>query len=115
MREVVTVQVGQCGNQVGLRFWEHALREQGAEEGRESLSTFFRVEQRQGKETLKSRAVLIDMEEGVINRTFKSKLGALFDKDQTVTDVSGAGNNFSHGYSEYGSKYKEKIFPIHKL
>ncbi len=26
-REIITVQVGQCGNQIGLRFWELALRE----------------------------------------------------------------------------------------
>jgi len=26
-RELVTVQVGQCGNQIGCRFWELALRE----------------------------------------------------------------------------------------
>lgn len=29
-REIVTVQVGQCGNQVGCRFWEAALREHAA-------------------------------------------------------------------------------------
>jgi tubulin epsilon len=26
-RELVTVQVGQCGNQIGCRFWDIALRE----------------------------------------------------------------------------------------
>ena len=26
-REVITIQVGQCGNQIGGRFWELALRE----------------------------------------------------------------------------------------
>jgi tubulin epsilon len=26
-RELITVQVGQCGNQIGYRFWDHALRE----------------------------------------------------------------------------------------
>jgi tubulin epsilon len=26
-REIITVQVGQCGNQIGCRFWELALRE----------------------------------------------------------------------------------------
>ena len=29
-RELVTIQVGQCGNQVGFRFWELALREHAA-------------------------------------------------------------------------------------
>ena len=26
VREVITVQVGQCGNQIGSRFWDLALR-----------------------------------------------------------------------------------------
>eukprot|EP00958_Prasinococcus_capsulatus_P007950 scaffold742_cov395-Prasinococcus_capsulatus_cf.AAC.27 len=29
-REIVTVQVGQCGNQIGCRFWEMALAEHAA-------------------------------------------------------------------------------------
>lgn len=29
-REIITVQVGQCGNQIGCRFWEMALREHAA-------------------------------------------------------------------------------------
>ena len=26
-REIITIQVGQCGNQIGWRFWDLALRE----------------------------------------------------------------------------------------
>ena len=29
-RELITIQVGQCGNQIGHRFWELALREHAA-------------------------------------------------------------------------------------
>jgi len=29
-RELITVQVGQCGNQIGCRFWEAALQEHAA-------------------------------------------------------------------------------------
>lgn len=29
-RELVTIQCGQCGNQVGYRFWDLALREHAA-------------------------------------------------------------------------------------
>jgi tubulin epsilon len=42
------------------------------------------------------------MEEGVINKLVKGKLGDLFDKKQFVHDVSGSGNNWAHGYEEYG-------------
>lgn len=47
-RELVTVQVGQCGNQIGCRFWDIALREHAAMCNSNSpifdepLSSFFR-------------------------------------------------------------------------
>lgn len=45
-RELITVQVGQCGNQIGCRFWELALREHAAyNQGGvydDAISTFFR-------------------------------------------------------------------------
>eukprot|EP00873_Tetraselmis_striata_P001445 jgi/Tetstr1/421709/TSEL_012647.t1 len=45
-RELITIQVGQCGNQVGCRFWDMALREHAANNPKgvfdESLSSFFR-------------------------------------------------------------------------
>ena len=44
-REVVTVQIGQCGNQIGSRFWDLALREHAIHNPAalydEPLSSFF--------------------------------------------------------------------------
>lgn len=31
MRELITLQVGQCGNQIACKFWELALREHAAQ------------------------------------------------------------------------------------
>lgn len=59
--------------------------------------------------TLKARAVVVDMEEGVLNQLLRSDLGELFDSRQFITDVSGAGNNWAHGYWEYGTKYENQI------
>jgi hypothetical protein len=48
-RELVTVQVGQCGNQIGCRFWDIALREHASMCTSKSpvfdepLSSFFRT------------------------------------------------------------------------
>uniref|UniRef100_A0A8C0UTG8 Tubulin/FtsZ GTPase domain-containing protein n=4 Tax=Aves TaxID=8782 RepID=A0A8C0UTG8_CYACU len=46
MTQSVVVQVGQCGNQVGCRFWDLALREHAAVNKKgiydEALSSFFR-------------------------------------------------------------------------
>ena len=45
-RELVTIHVGQCGNQIGMRFWELALKEHSKYSKNntfdEALSSFFR-------------------------------------------------------------------------
>jgi hypothetical protein len=149
-RELITIQVGQCGNQLGARFWELALREHSAHAASQqpsssssasssaasasasassrhqqappapasaplfddSLSSFFRnVDTRYddpqeipvGRGThpirsLKARAICIDMEEGVLNQLMRGPIAELFDERQLVRDVSGAGNNWAHGY-----------------
>ena len=58
---------------------------------------------------LKARAVIVDMEEGVINQMLKSELGELFDERQFISDVSGAGNNWAHGFYDYGKKYETML------
>jgi tubulin epsilon len=39
----------------------------------------------------------------------KGPLRDLFDASQLLTDVSGSGNNWGHGYCVYGPKYEEAI------
>jgi tubulin epsilon len=128
-REIVTVQIGQCGNQIGTRFWDMVLSEHAAhgtaKEGMfdESMSTFFRnVDDTNGEvldlpvgngtvpiSSLRARAILVDMEEGVVNEVAKGPLGELFDQRQYVTAVSGSGNNWAHGHMEYGRQYADDI------
>jgi len=59
--------------------------------------------------SLKARAVVVDMETGVVDSMMAGPLGELFDARQTITDVSGAGNNWAHGNAIYGPKYREDI------
>lgn len=42
----------------------------------------------------KQQAVVIDMEEGVVNEILKGPLRDAFDCQQLITDVSGSGNNW---------------------
>jgi tubulin epsilon len=118
-REIISVQVGQCGNQIGMRFWDLALREH-ASRGvlfDDSMSSFFKFEEN-GTEipTIKARSLVVDMEEGVINQLLKSDIGELFDDKQFIKDVSGAGNNWAHGFYEYGSLYSKLIIEkLHKI
>ena len=108
-REIITIQVGQCGNQIGWRFWDLALREH-ASRGilfDDAMSSFFIFDDKH--QILKARALLIDTEQGVINQLLKSDVGELFDNTQLLNEVSGAGNNWAQGFYDYGSNYKDKI------
>lgn len=132
MTQNITLQIGQCGNQIGCRFWDLALREHAAVNKKgiydEALSTFFRNVDVRSKSTsyfetseiplgngtekirnLRARAVLIDTEEGVVNEIMKGPLNEVFDHRQYVTDVSGAGNNWAVGHMFYGKKYQDSI------
>ena len=125
VREVVTIQVGQCGNQISWRFWDLVLREH-VQQNRlgnfdESMSSFFRnVDTRYADpleipvaggqhpiSALRARAVLVDTEEGVVGQLLRGPLGDLFDRQQVLTDVSGAGNNWAHGSEVYGPLHRE--------
>ncbi|XP_029800986.1 tubulin epsilon chain isoform X2 [Suricata suricatta] len=124
MTQSVVVQVGQCGNQIGCCFWDLALREHAAVNQKgiydEAISSFFRnVDTRvvgdggsisKGKIcSLKARAVLIDMEEGVVNEILQGPLRDVFDNKQLITDISGSGNNWAVGHKVFGSLYQEQI------
>uniref|UniRef100_A0A8C9WP87 Tubulin epsilon 1 n=1 Tax=Scleropages formosus TaxID=113540 RepID=A0A8C9WP87_SCLFO len=101
MTQSIIVQVGQCGNQVGCRFWDLALREHAHINTKgvydEALSSFFR------------NAVLIDMEEGVVNEILQGPLRDVFDSTQLVTDVSGSGNNWAVGHKVYGPACRDHV------
>ena len=85
----------------------------------QAISTFFRnLDCRGGEETelkvgdgknpirtLRARAVLVDMEEGVIGEMLRGPMGDLFDARMRLGDVSGSGNNWAHGYHVYGPQY----------
>ncbi|PRP81836.1 epsilon tubulin [Planoprotostelium fungivorum] len=128
VHELITIQVGQCGNQIGWKFWETALKEHASyNKGGvfdESLSTFFRNvdtrytdpqeipvgDGRGAIRGLKARAILVDMEEGVTNKIFQDKtMRDLFDSQQLLTDRSGSGNNWAHGHEGYGPQYREEL------
>lgn len=129
MTQSIIVQVGQCGNQIGYQFWDAALKEYQhvtkANENDTSFSSFFEVTPVSRREScaggtnkrpgIKARAVLIDMEEGVLNEVLNSKLGRIFNHTQQIRDVSGAGNNWAVGHLEYGNKYRDKISDVIRL
>eukprot|EP01063_Lacrimia_lanifica_P001512 TRINITY_DN1076_c0_g2_i2.p1 TRINITY_DN1076_c0_g2~~TRINITY_DN1076_c0_g2_i2.p1 ORF type:complete len:499 (+),score=193.58 TRINITY_DN1076_c0_g2_i2:758-2254(+) len=133
-RELVCLQVGQCGNQIGCKFWDLALQEHlkytadGARrkqgEGRqrtvkldEAMSSFFYAEKNapsaDGDEVrmqnVKARAIPVDMEEGVLDGLLHGSLATLFDRKQCIANTDGCGNNWAVGYEMYGTTVLEDV------
>uniref|UniRef100_A0A673A6K8 Tubulin/FtsZ GTPase domain-containing protein n=1 Tax=Sphaeramia orbicularis TaxID=375764 RepID=A0A673A6K8_9TELE len=95
MREIVHLQIGQCGNQIGSKFWEvisaeHGINATGNYEGDcnlqlERVNVYFN-EAHGGKYV--PRALLVDLEPGTMDSIRGSRIGPLFRPD-----------NFIHGES----------------
>ena len=115
MREIVSIHVGQCGNQIADRFWrlvlkEHGLNENGTiKDGAKSSASqevfFHKV--REGKFT--PRAVLVDLEPGVIARIEGGEMAQLFDEGSIIRKLPGAANNWARGYHVEGERVIDQI------
>lgn len=124
MREIVNIQVGQAGNQVGEAFWEailleHGLTESGQYKGDnrqqlERLDVYFtEVEGYGGREArFVPRSIQIDLESGVCNRLKSGRLGGLFRPDTYIYGESGAGNNFAKGHYTEGAELIDAILEV---
>ncbi|KYN37870.1 Tubulin gamma-1 chain [Trachymyrmex septentrionalis] len=107
--EMITLQLGQCGNQIGFEFWkrlcaEHGINPEGiledyATEGMDRKDVFF---YQSDDEHYIPRAVLLDLEPRVINAIMSSTY---------KKHGGGAGNNWASGYHQ-GEKLQEEIFDI---
>lgn len=113
-REIITIQAGQCGNQIGSQFWqqlclEHGIRADGnlqdfANEGCDRKDVFFY----QSDDTrYVPRAILVDLEPKVINSILSGPFSKLYNPENVFLskEGGGAGNNWATGYSS-----AERIF-----
>ena len=108
MREIVHLQAGQAGNQIGSKFWEtiaseHEISANGVfdenneiEQSRadilqENVNVYF--SEACGSRYV-PRAIMLDLEPSVLDSIYSSDIGALFKPDAAVRGASGAGNNW---------------------
>lgn len=110
-RELITVQAGQCGNQVGSQFWEYLCRDHGiakdgtleefASEGlaNDRKDVFF---YQADDEHYVPRAILVDLEPRVIQGIMSGPYKNLYNPENVYVskDGGGAGNNWAQGYGE---------------
>jgi len=114
MREIIHVQVGQCGNQLGSAFWREITRDHGLEldgtclngEPRGETKVCFN-ESTPGK--FVPRSVLVDLEPGVIDRIKTGEMKHLFNPGNYVWGTNGAGNNWAKGHYTEGAEIVENV------
>ncbi|MPC12816.1 Tubulin beta-2 chain [Portunus trituberculatus] len=96
MREIVHIQTGQCGNQIGTKFWEIISDEHGIQPTGEYTSgvekelmdlqleriNVYYNEGNQGKYV--PRAILVDLEPGTMDSVRAGPHGQLFKPDSFV-------------------------------
>jgi tubulin beta len=111
MREIVHIQTGQCGNQIGSKFWEvisdeHGINPCGQYEGSSDLQleriNVYYNEANGGRYV--PRAILVDLEPGVIDSVRAAPIGQLFRPDNMIFGQSGAGNCYAKGYYTEGAE-----------
>jgi len=117
MREIVHIQAGQCGNQIGSKFWEMISEEHGIDaDGKYTGSVDSQLERINvyynhasgGKYV--PRAILTDLEPGTMESIRSGSLGTLFRPDNFVFGQCGAGNNWAKGHYTEGAELMEPLF-----
>ncbi|XP_050360184.1 tubulin beta chain-like [Nymphalis io] len=120
MREIVHLQVGQCGNQIGSKFWEiisdeHGIDTTGHYRGDSDLQLeriqVYYNEASDGTRFV-PRAVLIDLEPGTMDAIRSSTYGQLFRPDNYVFGQSGAGNNWAKGHYTEGAELVDSVMDV---
>jgi len=114
MREVISLQVGQAGVQIGNACWELYTLEHGiSPDGRvvdakpdSDFSTFF-SETNSGKHV--PRSLYIDLEPGAIDEVKTGPYRSLFHPESMISGKEDAANNYARGHYTVG---KEMIDPV---
>ncbi|XP_063070296.1 tubulin beta chain-like [Engraulis encrasicolus] len=116
MREIVNIQVGQCGNQIGTKFWEVISDEYGIDSaghyrerpsaGIERVNVYFN-EPFANKYV--SRSIMVDLEPGTMDSIRSGPLAQLFNPDNFIYGQNGAGNNWAKGHYTEGCELIDEI------
>jgi len=121
MREVISVNVGQAGIQVGNSCWElycmeHGINPEGKflEDPKDNAYQTFFSETGSGKHV--PRSVFIDLEPSVIDEVRHGTYRALFHPEQLISGKEDAANNYARGHYTIGKDMVDKTLDrIRKL
>jgi tubulin beta len=119
MREIVHIQAGQCGNQIGAKFWEvisdeHGIDPTGTYHGDSDLQleriNVYYNEATGGRYV--PRAILMDLEPGTMDSVRAGPFGQLFRPDNFVFGQTGAGNNWAKGHYTEGAELIDSVLDV---
>ncbi|CAN6484023.1 unnamed protein product [Victoria cruziana] len=119
MREILHIQGGQCGNQIGSKFWEVICEEHGIDPtGRYAGASDLQLERVNVYYNEAScgrfvpRAVLMDLEPGTMDSVRTGPYGQIFRPDNFVFGQSGAGNNWAKGHYTEGAELIDSVLDV---
>ncbi|THG06032.1 hypothetical protein TEA_019399 [Camellia sinensis var. sinensis] len=119
MREILHIQGGQCGNQIGSKFWEVVCDEHGIDPtGRYHGDSELQLERVNVYYNEAScgrfvpRAVLMDLEPGTMDSIRSGPYGQIFRPDNFVFGQSGAGNNWAKGHYTEGAELIDSVLDV---
>merc|ERR1711883_48757 len=113
------IQGGQCGNQIGAKFWEvisdeHGIDPTGTYHGDSDLQleriNVYYNEATGGRYV--PRAVLMDLEPGTMDSVRAGPFGQLFRPDNFVFGQTGAGNNWAKGHYTEGAELIDSVLDV---
>ncbi|XP_072502988.1 tubulin delta chain isoform X2 [Notamacropus eugenii] len=120
---IVTIQLGQCGNQIGYEVFDAICRDLNNTQGfcskrenevyQASCKEHFFNEEKSGVPI--ARALLIDMEPKVISQTLLKAAHSSrwkYGQHSHFCQKQGSGNNWAYGYSVHGPKHEESIMNL---
>lgn len=119
MNEIICIHVGQCGNQIGTKFWEvisdeHGIDPTGSYHGDSDLQleyiNVFYNQEADGKYV--SRAILVDLDPHTMDAVRSAPFGKIFRPDNFVSGQSGTDNNWAKGHYTEGGELVESVLDV---
>ncbi|XP_035794676.1 tubulin alpha-8 chain-like [Anopheles albimanus] len=115
MREVISIQIGQAGCQIGDACWQLFTTEHGVQpdgmmapnmQMEENMAAFFQ-DTRAGR--VVPRSIFIDLEESVIDAIGNSAYKQLYHPQYMIMGKEDAANNFARGHYTVGKQIIERV------
>ncbi|KDN42285.1 gamma-tubulin [Tilletiaria anomala UBC 951] len=121
-RELITIQAGQCGNQIGSQFWEYLCKDHGI--SRDGTLEDFATDGAAGDrkdvffyqaddEHYVPRAILVDLEPRVLANIMSGPYKRLYNPENIYSSKTGggAGNNWAQGFGA-GQKIADELIEM---